>query len=134
MQVTKKHIIEGVTRFIDDTLIPQTYDGQLRFVLSMMKDTIRKKTETVDAFLRNPVIAASIEEDDGMYEIGHFVETMRNILEDCECYPITVPEVPLFSPTTKTVKITASDFEKLINDIRINDSYVEQRASEEEEE
>ena len=133
MQVTKRHIVEGVTRFIDDTLIPETYDGQLRFVLSMMKDTIRKKPETIDTFLHNPVIASSIEEDDGMYEIGHFVDTMRNILEDCECYPITVPEVPLFSPSIKTVKITASDFEKLINDIRTSDAYVEQRTVEDDE-
>jgi len=118
MQVTKKHIIDGVTKFINDTLIPETYDGQLRFVLSMMKDTIKKKPETVDAFLSNPVIASSITEDDGMYEIGHFVDTMRAILEECECYPITVPEVPLFSPQKKMVKITASDFETLINDIR----------------
>ena len=118
MQVTKKHIIDGVARFISDTLIPETYDGQLRFVLSMMKDTIRKKPETVDTFLNNPVIASSITEDDGMYEIGHFVDIMRTILDECECYPITVPEVPLFSPQKKTVKITASDFETLINDIR----------------
>ena len=118
MQVTKRHIVEGVVKFIDDTLIPETYDGQLRFVLSMMKDTIKKKPETVDTFLDNPVISSSITEDDGMYEIGHFVDTMRNILEDCECYPITVPEVPLFSPQKKTVKITASDFETLVNDIR----------------
>ena len=130
MQVTKRHIVEGVTKFIEDTLIPETYDGQTRFVLSMMKDTIKKKPETVDTFLNNPVIASSIEEDDGVYEIGHFVDTMRNILEDCECYPITVPEVPLFSPTTKTVKVTASDFEKLINDIRTSDAYVETRAAE----
>ena len=118
MQVTKKHIIDGVTKFINDTLIPETYDGQLRFVLSMMKDTIKKKPETVDAFLENPVISSSITEDDGMYEIGHFVDTMRSILEECECYPITVPEVPLFSPQRKVMKITASDFETLVNDIK----------------
>lgn len=133
MQVTKKHIVDGVIKFIEDTLIPDTYDGQLRFVLSMMKDTIKKKPETVDAFLHNPVISSSIEEDDGMYEIGHFVDTMRNILEDCECYPITVPEVPLFSPSVKTVKISASDFEKLVNDIRIIDSYVEPTTDEDDE-
>ena len=118
MQVTKKHIIDGVARFINDTLIPETYDGQLRFVLSMMKDTIKKKPETVDAFLENPVISSSITEDDGMYEIGHFVDTMRSILEECECYPITVPEVPLFSPQRKVMKITASDLETLVNDIK----------------
>ena len=124
MQVTKKHIVNGVVRFIDDTLIPEIYDGHAKFVLSMMKDTIEKKPETVDVFLSNPVIASSIEEDDGVYEICHFVDTMRKILEECECYPITIPEVPLFSPQPKVVKITASDFEKLINNIRMGDSYV----------
>lgn len=123
MQVTKKHIVNGVVKFIDDTLIPEIYDGQARFVLSMVKDTIKKKPETVDAFLDNPVIATSIEDHDGVYEVGHFVDTMRKILEDCECYPITIPEVPLFSPEPKIVKISASDFEALVNDIRTSDSY-----------
>ena len=122
MQVTKRHIVEGVVDFIENTLIPETYDGQLRFVLSMMKDTIKKKPELVDTFLENPVISSSITEEDGMYEIGHFVDTMRVILEECECYPITVPEVPLFSPQKKVVKITASDFESLINNIRGEES------------
>jgi len=131
MQVTKRHIVDGVVRFINDTLIPETYDGQLRFVLSMMKDTIRKKPETVDAFLDNPVISSSITEDDGVYEIGHFVDTMRGILEDCECYPITVPEVPLFSPQRKVVKITASDFESLINDIRGEEPVADTEADDE---
>jgi len=131
MQVTKRHIVDGVVKFIDDTLIPETYDGQLRFVLSMMKDTIKKRPEIVDTFLENPVISSSIIEEDEMYEIGHFVNTMRNILEECECYPITVPEVPLFSPQKKTVKITASDFETLVNDIRGEEPVSESAAEEE---
>lgn len=133
MQVTKKHIVNGVTKFIENTLIPEVYNGQARFVLSMMKDTIKKKPDTVDAFLDNPIISSSITESDGMYEIGHFVDTMRGILEDCECYPITIPGVPLFSPDEKVIKITASDFEKLVNDIRTEEPYVEQVSKEEDE-
>ena len=118
MQVSKKRIVDGVARFIDDTLIPQIYDGQTRFVLSMIKDTMKKRPDMVDAFLDNPIISSLIIEDDGMYEVGHFVDTMRGILEDCECYPITIPKVPLMSPEAKIIKINASDFESLINFIR----------------
>lgn len=118
MQVSKKRIVDGVAKFIDDTLIPQIYDGQTRFVLSMIKDTMKKRPDMVDTFLDNPIISSSIIEDDGMYEVGHFVDTMRGILEDCECYPITIPKVPLLSPESKNIKINASDFESLVNFIR----------------
>ena len=118
MQVTKKRITEGVVKFLDDTLIPEINDGQTRFVLSMIKDTMKKKPDMVDNFLDNPIISSSISEDDGLYEVGHFVDTMRSILEECEYYPLTIPEVPLFSPQKKVVKINASDFESLVNAIR----------------
>lgn len=118
MRVTKKQITDGLIKFIGETLIPDSHDGQLKFVLSMMKDTIRKKPDTVDYFLDNPVISSSITQDDDMYEIGHFTDTMRDILEDCEYYPIAVPEIPLLSPARKVLKITESDFESLVSAIR----------------
>ena len=118
MKVTKKQITDGIIKFINDTLIPDNHDGQLKAVLYMMKDTIRKKPDTVDAFLDNPVISSSIIQEDEMYEIGHFVDTMKAILEDCEYYPITVPEVPLLSPVKKIVKISLSDFDSLVNFIK----------------
>lgn len=121
MQVSKKRIVEGVIKFLDDTLIPQINDGQTRFVLSMIKDTMKKKPDMVDSFLDNPIISSSITEDEGLYEVGHFVDTIRSILEECEYYPLTIPEVPLFSPQKKIIRINASDFESLVNDIR-NDS------------
>ena len=125
MQVSKRRIVDGVARFIDDTLIPQIYDGQTRFVLSMIKDTMKKRPDMVDTFLDNPIIATSIIEDEGMYEIGRFVDTMRGILEDCECYPITIPKVPLLSPDSKIIKISASDFESLVNYIRADEPVTE---------
>lgn len=121
MKVTKKQINDGVTKFITETLIPNNHDGQLKAVLYMMKDTIRKKPDTIDYFLDNPVISSSIIQEDDMYEIGHFTDTMRSILEDCDYYPITVPEVPLLSPSEKVLKITSSDFEALINSIKGDD-------------
>lgn len=121
MQVSKKRIIDGVSKFISDTLIPEINDGQTRFVLSMIKDTMKKRPDMIDSFLDNPIISSSIIEDEGMYEVGHFVDTMRNILEDCECYPITIPKIPLLSPMEKVIKIKAGDFEKLVNAIWIDE-------------
>lgn len=118
MQVSKKKIIDGVAKFIDDTLIPQIYDGQVRFVLSMIKDTMKKKPDMVDIFLDNPIIATSIPEEGGLYEVGHFIDTMRSVLDDCEYYPITIPKVPLLSTEEKLIKISASDFEALVSNIK----------------
>ena len=122
MQVSKKRIVDGVIKFVDDSLIPQIYDGQVRFVLSMIKDTMKKKPNMIDTFLDNSIISSSISENDGMYEIGHFVDTMRGILEECESYPITIPKVPLLSPDEKIVRINANDFEKLVNAIWSDES------------
>lgn len=111
-----------MSKFLTDTLIPESNDGQTRFVLSMIKDTMKKRPEMIDSFLDNSIISSSIIEDEGMYEVGHFVDTMRSILEDCECYPITIPKIPLLSPNEKIIKIKAGDFEKLVNAIWVDES------------
>ena len=124
MQFSKKRIVDGVVKFIEDTLIPQIRDGQTRFVLSMIKDTMKKRPDMVDTFLDSPVISSLVIEDEGMYEVSHFVDTMRGILEDCECYPIAIPKVPLLAPESKVIKI-------IKNSIRGEETVTEPKEDEE---
>lgn len=116
MEVSKKQIIDGVIRFIDGVLIPQCKDKQTAFVLSMSKDMI-KKGSYIDIFLDNPLISSVITEENGMYELGSFVDSMREILDDID-YPITLPSIPLLAPDETRLILTSQDFERLVSYIQ----------------
>jgi len=113
MEVSKKQIIDGTIRFIDGVLIPQCKDKQTAFVLSMSKDMIRKGS-LVDTFLDNPLISSVITEENGMYELSSFVDSMRGILDDID-YPITLPSIPLLAPDETRMILTSQDFERLVS-------------------
>ena len=113
MEVTKKQIADGVSAFIDNCLMPSS-DGQMKLVLTMAKDSIRKG-DVLDSFLDNSMIENIIIEDNNMYDISRFVQVMKDVYEDCDYYPITIPSVPLISPQERILKITEPHFDKLVH-------------------
>jgi hypothetical protein len=113
MEVSKKQIADGVSAFIDNCLIPSS-DGQMRLVLTMTKDSIRKGS-ALDYFLENPMIENVITEENDMYDITRFVQVMKDVYEDSDYYPITIPSIPLISPQERILKITEPHFDKLIH-------------------
>ena len=113
MEVSKKQIADGVSTFIDNCLIPSA-DGQTKLVLTMVKDGIRKG-DALDSFLDNPMIETVITEDNNMYDVSRFIQVMKDVYEDCDYYPITIPSVPLISPQERIVKITEAHFDKLVH-------------------
>lgn len=113
MEVSKKQIADGVSAFIDNCLIPSS-DGQMRLVLTMAKDSIRKGS-ALDYFLENPMIENVITEENDMYDITRFVQVMKDVYEDSDYYPITIPSIPLISPQERILKITEPHFDKLVH-------------------
>ncbi len=118
MEVTKKQIVDGVSAFIDNCLMPSTSDGQMKLVLTMAKDSLRKNHETIDKFLDNPMISSIITEDNGMYDISRFIQVMKETFDDNEYYPITIPSIPIVSPQERVLKISEPHFDKLVNYIQ----------------
>lgn len=113
MEVSKKQIADGVSAFIDNCLIPSS-DGQMRLVLTMAKDSIRKGS-ALDYFLENPMIENVITEENDMYDITRFVQVMKDVYEDSDYYPINIPSIPLISPQERILKITEPHFDKLVH-------------------
>lgn len=114
MEVSKKQITDGLIRFIDGVLMPQCKDKQTSLILSMSKDMLKKKGDLIDSFLDNSLISSVIIEDDGMYEISHFIDSMKNVLTENN-YPITLPTIPLLAPDSTTLHLTANNFDQLVN-------------------
>ena len=116
MNVTKKQITDGLVKFIDN-MIPQCKDKQTSLILLMSKDMLKKKSDMIDIFLDNPLVASAITEEDGMYNITYFVDSMRGILDDMD-YPVVLPSIPLLAPDEVKFNVTAEDFERLISYIQ----------------
>ena len=116
MNVTKKQITDGLVKFIDN-MIPQCKDKQTSLILLMSKDMLKKKSDMIDIFLDNPLVASAITEEDGMYNITYFVDSLRGILDDMD-YPVVLPSIPLLAPDEVKFNVTAGDFERLISYIQ----------------
>lgn len=114
MRVTKEHIAKGVVKFIDAELIPNTGDRNKKFVLAMAKDSLRENPDLINEFLGSPMVSSIVIEDDGEYDLSHFSSILKGVLSEYESFTITIPKIPLFSPTEKTVKISADDVDRLM--------------------
>lgn len=114
MLVTKEQLIDGVIKFINTDLIPQVGDRNTKFVLAMAKDSLKEDSDLADDFLQSPMVASLIKESNGEYDISHFSSILKNVLTEYNSFPVTIPKIPLFSPTEKVLKITAEDVDKLL--------------------
>ena len=120
--ISKKQLINGVVKFIETELIPQIGDRNTKFVLSMAKDSLREDNDLADSFLHSPMVSTLVKEEDGEYDVSHFSTILKNVLSEYQSFPVTIPKIPLFSPTEKVLKITAEDVDKLMKYIMPNES------------
>lgn len=114
MMITKEQLINGVVKFIAADLIPQVGDRNTKFVLAMAKDSLKENGDLADDFLHSPMVSSLIKEEDSMYDISNFSTILKSVLSEYQSFPVTIPKIPLFSPTEKVLKITAEDVDKLM--------------------
>ncbi|MBO7715798.1 MAG: hypothetical protein J6S85_19705 [Methanobrevibacter sp.] len=114
MMISKKQLVNGVVKFIEDDLIPDIGDRNMKFVLSIAKDSLKENPDLADSFLHSPMVSTLIGESDGEYDIGQFSSILKGVLSEYTSYPVVIPKIPLFSPIEKSIKITAEDVDKLV--------------------
>lgn len=112
--ITKKQLANGIVKFIENDLIPDIGDRNMKFVLAMAKDSLKENNDLMDSFLHSPMIATLIPESDGEYDLTQFAAILKTVLAEYQSYPVTIPKIPLFSPTEKTIKISADDIDKVM--------------------
>lgn len=114
MMITKEQLVNGVVKFIAVELIPQVGDRNTKFVLAMAKDSLKENGELAEEFLHSPMVSSLIKEEDGEYDVSHLFTILKSVLSEYNSFPVTIPKIPLFSPTEKVLKITAEDVDKLM--------------------
>lgn len=118
MMISKEKLVNGIAKFIESDLIPQIGDRNTKFVLAMAKDSLKEDEDILDAFFESPMVSSLVMEQDDMYDIGHLSSILKNVLSEYQSFPVTIPKIPLFSPTEKVLKITAEDVDKLMKYIQ----------------
>lgn len=119
--VSKKQLVNGIAKFIESDLIPQIGDRNTKFVLAMAKDSLRENNDLADDFLHSPMVSSLVMEENGEYDLSHFSCILKKVLSEYQSFPVTIPKIPLFSPTEKVLKITAEDVDKLMRYINMEE-------------
>lgn len=112
--ISKKQLVNGVIKFIENDLIPNVGDRNTKFVLAMAKDSLKENHDLADVFLESPMVSTLVSEVDGEYDISNFSTILKTVLSEYQTFPVTIPKIPLFSPVEKVIKISAEDVDKLM--------------------
>lgn len=113
--VSRKVIVNAISKFITTDLIQGIDDMQVKFALSLIKQNLMDNPNVIDNVFENPFISSVVHGENGMYDIDDFVIMLKKVLSEYESYPITIPKIPLILPTEKTIRIENSDIDKILS-------------------
>lgn len=115
MIVTIDKVRSAITKYIEQDLAPVITDKGFQFAVSFISELIKQDTPIIEAYLRQPMVAAFIpwvEENKG-YDISKLISALKNTLNRCTVLPVKVPAIPFLSPEEKEIKFTINDLERI---------------------
>ena len=111
MRVTRNQIVNGITAYIRDEVLPKMEDDRaLKILFSVAVNAIKANDKLVDKWLGNDILRALIDDDGtGHYDIERLMEWIRASVEEYGAFPVIVPPIPLVSPREITLRLGPSD-------------------------
>ena len=111
MRVTRSQIINGLTGYIQQEILPKMEDDRaLKILFSVAVNAIKANDKLIDKYLSNDIVKALIDDDgSGNYDIERLMEWIRTSVEEYGAFPVIVPPIPLVSPREITLRLSAPD-------------------------
>ena len=111
MRVTKSQIVNGLTGYIQQEIMPKMEDDRaLKILFSVGVNAIRANDKLIDKYLSNDIVRALIDDDgSGNYDTERLMDWIKASVEEYGAFPVTVPPIPLISPREITIKLTPAD-------------------------
>ena len=111
MRVTRSQIINGLTGYIQQEILPKMEDDRaLKILFSVAVNAIKATDKLIDKYLSNDIVRALIDDDgSGNYDIERLMEWIRTSVEEYGAFPVIVPPIPLVSPREITLRLGPSD-------------------------
>lgn len=114
MQVTQAQITSGAANFLRSEIIPKIPDKGFRVVLETAAAMVEMSPRIVDQVFRSPMVALLIQGQDGLYDLEHLEAALTKAMETHGGLTVTVPAIPLVSPTEKSMTFAAADIKSLM--------------------
>ena len=111
MRVTRPQIINGLTGYIQQEIMPKMDDDRaLKILFSVAVNAIKANDKLIDKYLSNDIVRALIDDDgSGNYYIERLMDWIRTSVEEYGAFPVIVPPIPLVSPREITLRLGPSD-------------------------
>ena len=111
MRVTRPQIINGLTGYIQQEILPKMEDDRaLKILFSVAVNAIKANDKLIDKYLSNDIVKALIDDDgSGNYDIERLMDWIKTSVEEYGAFPVIVPPIPLVSPREITLKLGPSD-------------------------
>ena len=111
MRVTRPQIINGLTGYIQQEILPKMEDDRaLKILFSVAVNAIKANDKLIDKYLSNDIVKALIDDDgSGNYDIERLMAWIRTSVEEYGAFPVIVPPIPLVSPREITLRLGPSD-------------------------
>ena len=111
MRVTRPQIINGLTGYIQQEILPKMEDDRaLKILFSVAVNAIKANDKLIDKYLSNDIVRTLIDDDgSGNYDVERLMDWIRTSVEEYGAFPVSVPPIPLISPREIAIKLTPSD-------------------------
>ena len=115
MRVRKSQIVNGITEYISDEILPKMGDDRtVQIMITIAMNALKANGKMVDAVLSNGIVAALLEDDgSGTYDIGPAAEAMREAVDQYGYFEVVIPAVPLISPHEIKLALRAADVDAI---------------------
>lgn len=113
MRVNINQISNGVNQFLRSEVIPHIQDAGTKTVVGAFTFALARNPGMIEAVLKNGIMSTILSADGGMYETDDLFAAVTDSVREFGGLQVTIPQIPLISPATRTLTFGISDIECL---------------------
>ena len=112
--INKEQIVKGLTKYIEEEVIPVIEDKNLQIVLALGSEIVKTNDSLLDNVLKNQMVTALFpyDEKEKTWDTKGF-KLLKDTLTKYGSLTVTVPAIPFISPEEKQLKFSVKDIGKI---------------------
>lgn len=112
MEVTKEQIAKGVSKYIQEDMIPHITDNGMQLLLGIVAGAVETKPTVLDKFLENEMVSVFAKIGNG-YDVDVIKKIAVSAMNKYGKLEITIPGIKFISPNEKILNFSADDILRL---------------------